>query len=90
MIFLHAETRESRHEKESRGESWQEDSRHGAESRGLGRKLFIMHDSIRGSKRSLTVSAEAKYDGQFRQEAKTGGLVYALWFMYLVEQPWAK
>ena len=32
-----------------------------------------------GSKRSRTVSAEAKYDGQFLQEAKISGLVYTLW-----------
>ena len=32
-----------------------------------------------GSKRSWTVSAEAKYDGESRQEAITGGLVYDLW-----------
>ena len=31
-----------------------------------------------GSKRSRTVSAEAKYDGQSLQEAKIGGLVYTL------------
>ena len=30
-----------------------------------------------GSKISRTVFAEAKYDGQSRQVAKTGGLVYA-------------
>ena len=32
-----------------------------------------------GSRRSRTVSAEAKYDGQSLQEAKTSGLVYTLW-----------
>ena len=31
-----------------------------------------------GSKRSRTVSAEAKYDGQSLQEAKISGLVYTL------------
>ena len=29
-----------------------------------------------GSKRSQTVSAEAKYDGQYLQEGKISGLVY--------------
>ena len=32
-----------------------------------------------GSKRSRTVSVEAKYDGQSLQEAKISGLVYTLW-----------
>ena len=36
-----------------------------------------------GSKRSWTVSAEAKYYGESRQEAKTGGLVYDLWLQLL-------
>ena len=31
-----------------------------------------------GSKRSRTVSAEAKYDGQSLQEGKISGLVYTL------------
>ena len=35
------------------------------------------------SKRSRTVSAEAKYDGQFLQEAKIGGLVYTLCLLKL-------
>ena len=32
-----------------------------------------------GSKRSRTISVEAKYDGQSLQEAKIGGLVCTLW-----------
>ena len=32
-----------------------------------------------GSKRSRTVSAEAKYDGQSLQEAKSSGLIYTLY-----------
>ena len=38
---------------------------------------------LAGSKRSLTVSAEAKYDGQSLQEAKISGLVYTLWISYV-------
>ena len=34
-----------------------------------------------GSKRSRTVSVEANYDGQSRQEAKISGLVYTLCFI---------
>ena len=34
-----------------------------------------------GSRRSRTVSAEAKYDGQSLQEAKLSGLVYTLCFI---------
>ena len=33
---------------------------------------------LAGSKRSCTVSGEAKYDGQSLQEAKISGLVYSL------------
>ena len=44
----------------------------------LCRKLFSKHKVSAGSKRSRTVSAEAKYDGQSLQEAKIGGLVYTL------------
>ena len=39
-----------------------------------------------GSKRSRTVSAEAKYDGQSLQEAKICGLVYTLYNWLLWEQ----
>ena len=35
-----------------------------------------------GSKRSPTVSAEAKYEGQSLWEAKISGLVYILWLSY--------
>ena len=34
-----------------------------------------------GSKRSRTVSAETKYDGQSLQETKISGLVYTLWLL---------
>ena len=41
-------------------------------------KQFSRTEVLEGSKRSRTVSSEAKYDGQSRQEAKNGGLVYTL------------
>ena len=45
----------------------------------LGRNLFITHSSFgRTQEILLTVLAEAKYDGQSRQDAKTSGLVYTL------------
>ena len=42
----------------------------------LGRKPLSRTSVSAGSKRSSTVSAEARDDGQCRQEAETGGLVY--------------
>ena len=44
----------------------------------LQRKPFLLTVVLEGSKRSQTVSAEAKYDGQSEQEEKTGRLVYTL------------
>ena len=44
----------------------------------LSRKPFLWMVVSAGSKRSLTVSAEAKYDGQSLQEAKICGHVYTL------------
>ena len=45
----------------------------------LGRKLFITHSSLDRKQKIEEVSAEAIYDRQSRQEAKTGGLVNTLW-----------
>ena len=44
----------------------------------LGRKTFIMYNSLDRKQRSQAVLVEAKYDGQSRQEGKIGGLVYTL------------
>ena len=44
----------------------------------LDRKPFFADSNHRGSKRSPTVSAEAKFDGLPRQDAKIGVLVYTL------------
>ena len=44
----------------------------------LGRKLFVVQQSQQEEK-----SAEAKYDGQARQEAKTARLVYILCFYFV-------
>ena len=33
---------------------------------------------LKGSKKSRTVAAEAKYDGQSRQEAKIGEVLYTM------------
>ena len=44
----------------------------------LGRKTFIMYNSLDRKQRSQAVLAEAKYDGQSWQEGKIGGLVYTL------------
>ena len=60
-----ASCRDSRQEAKSHGQSLQDD--------------FPSTTVSAGSKRSRTVSAEAKYDGQFLQEARIGGLVYTQW-----------
>ena len=44
----------------------------------LCRNLLPSTTVLAGSKRSRTVSAEAKNDGQSQQEAKSSGLVYTL------------
>ena len=44
--------------------------------------FFLQTAVLERSKRSQTVSAEAKYDGQSQHEAKVGGLVYTLWYIY--------
>ena len=55
------------------------DPRQEAESheQSLQEAIFSWTVVSAGSKRSRTVSAEAKYDGQSLQEAKVSGLVYA-------------
>ena len=55
-------------------------SRQGAQSRGQSRQeaMFCRQLSREETRdRGRTVSAKAKYDGQSRQEAKIGGLVYS-------------
>ena len=47
----------------------------------LCRKPFFVDGSPAGSKRSRTVSAEAKYDGQSLHEAKISVPVYTLWYI---------
>ena len=37
-----------------------------------------MHSSLGRKQEIAEVSTEEKYDGQFRQEAESGGLVYIL------------
>ena len=49
-------------------------SRQEAESRRQTRQEAIYHVVSAGNKRSRTVSTEANYNGQSRQESKTGGL----------------
>ena len=44
----------------------------------LSRKPVLRTVVLKGSKKSRTVSTEAKYVGQFRREAITGGLVFTL------------
>ena len=80
-ICLHdsVSCRDSQQEGQSRRQSQQE-------------AIFTDSNPSRESTRSRTVLAEAKYDGQSRQEAKIGGLVYTpilsvMWdylFMYSV------
>ena len=42
---------------------------------------YLLHTEVStGCKRSRTVPAEVQYDGQYRQGAKPGGLVYTLGF----------
>ena len=51
----------------------------------LGRKQFITVTVVSaGIKRSHPVLAEAKYDGQCRQESKIAGLVYTLFYCTFV------
>ena len=60
-----ASCREPRQEAESHGQSLQE-------------AIYHVQKSLAGSKRSRTISAEAKYDGQSLQEAKIGRINYTL------------
>ena len=58
-----------------------QDSRQEAESHGQSLQEAIYQAQVSaGGKRSWTVSAEAKYDGQSLEEAKITGLVYTLWY----------
>ena len=60
------------------------DSHQEAQPRGQSQweAIFSRTVVLGGSKRSQTVSAEAKYDDQSRQEAKIGEKIYALCSFY--------